>query len=62
MLIATLIVGTIGLVRRWSGRKKSESKSVTPQWRNVVRRPGPVLAAVVTSAGLVWVGLALAPC
>ena len=70
MLIATLILGTIGLVRRRLGRRTSE-KSDAPQWRNTLRRivgsarlrqPGPVLAAVVTLIGMVWVGLSLAPC
>ncbi|MEV4238670.1 MULTISPECIES: hypothetical protein [unclassified Nocardia] len=69
MLIATLVIGTIGLVRRWLGRRTSETKPDVPQWRNALRRtvksfkrPGPALAAVVTSAGMVWVGLVLAPC
>ncbi|WP_327099310.1 hypothetical protein OIE68_11180 [Nocardia vinacea] len=71
MLIATLIIGTIGLVRRWLGRRTPETKSGAPQWRNAVRRiigsvrlrrPGPALAAVMTLAGMIWVGLALAPC
>ncbi|WP_063047711.1 hypothetical protein [Nocardia pseudovaccinii] len=71
MLIATLIIGTIGLVRRWLGRRTPETKSDAPQWRNAVRRiiesarlwrPGPVSVAVVTLAGTIWVGLALAPC
>ncbi|WP_433603181.1 hypothetical protein ACQPXH_16425 [Nocardia sp. CA-135953] len=66
MLIATLIIGTIGLVRRWLGRRTPETKSdAPPQWRNVVRRiigsarlrrPGPIMAAVVTLAGMIWVG------
>ncbi|MEV4123884.1 hypothetical protein [Nocardia sp. NPDC049707] len=71
MLIATLIIGTIGLVRRWLGSRTSETKSDAPQWRKTLpsivgtarlRRPGPVLAAVVTLTGMVWVGLSLAPC
>lgn len=71
MLIATLVIGTIGLVRRWLGRRTPETKSGAPQWRNTVRRiigsarlrrPGPVLAAMVTLAGMIWVGLVLAPC
>ncbi|WP_062982055.1 hypothetical protein [Nocardia anaemiae] len=69
MLIATLVIGTIGLVRRWLGRRTPETKPKVPQWRNALRRtvrsakrPGPALAAVVTLAGIVWVGLALAPC
>ncbi|WP_040690517.1 hypothetical protein [Nocardia vinacea] len=71
MLIATLVIGTIGLVRRWLGRRTSETKSGAPQRRNAVRqiigsarlrRPGPALAAVVASAGMIWVGLALATC
>ncbi|WP_433761775.1 hypothetical protein [Nocardia sp. CA-135398] len=69
MLIATLVIGTIGLVRRWLGRRTPETKSDVPQWRNALRRtvrsakrPGPALAAAVALAGLVWAGLALAPC
>jgi hypothetical protein len=69
VLIATLVIGTIGLVRRWSGRRAPERKPDVPQWRNTLwrtvrsaMRPGPALAAVVALAGMVWVGLVLAPC
>ncbi|MFX0578084.1 hypothetical protein [Nocardia nepalensis] len=70
MLIATLIVTTIGLVRRWLGRRKAVTESGPSRWRSSVgpiiawsklRRPGPVLAAGVTLAGMVWAGLVLAP-
>lgn len=74
MLIATLVIATIGLVRRWLSRRTPAGESGTSlrhRWRASVRRiaraarswrPGPALAAVVTLAGMALAGMALAPC
>lgn len=71
MLIATLIVATVGLVRRWSGRRKTGPESGPPRRRGSLRRivgssrlrrPGAVLAVGVTLAAMVCAGLVLAPC
>ncbi|WP_433685081.1 hypothetical protein [Nocardia sp. CA-119907] len=71
MLIATLIVATVGLVRRWSGRPRTGPESGPSRrrgWpRRIVvwsrlRRPGAVLAVGVTLAAMVCAGLVLVPC
>ncbi|WP_433191670.1 hypothetical protein ACQP1G_23320 [Nocardia sp. CA-107356] len=71
MLIAALIVATIGLMRRRFGRRRAVTESGPSRWRSSLRRiatssrlrsAGPVPAAEVILAEMVWAGLVLASC
>ncbi|MET9026383.1 hypothetical protein ABZW96_12275 [Nocardia sp. NPDC004168] len=66
MLIATLIITTVAMTRRWfarrSPRANTAARSAPGPVRRALRRPVPVVAAVVALLGIVVAAGALAQC
>ncbi|WP_067466417.1 hypothetical protein [Nocardia amamiensis] len=66
MLIATLIITTAAIVRRWFGRRASGADSAERRpagsVRQALRRPVPVAATVVTLLGIAVAAGTLTQC
>ncbi|MGV9539956.1 hypothetical protein [Nocardia beijingensis] len=66
MLIATLIITTVAMIRRWfarrSPRANAAGRDASGPIRRALRRPVPVAATVVALLGVVVAAGALAQC